>query len=90
MLLAQSNYLYYLCVINKKIEIMSELKQMQELLLMSDVISRLKIDLDRWIDGCEKTSGNLSDIGHTKEAENFNGQATAYWAIKNYLEVNGL
>jgi len=54
------------------------------------VISRLKTDLDKWIDGSEKAAGNLRDIGHSKEAQNFDGQATAYWAVKNYLEVNGL
>lgn len=69
---------------------MSELKQMQELLVMLDVITRLKIDLDRWISGCEKSSFELRDMGHNKEAENLDGQATAYWVVKNYLEVNGL
>ena len=54
------------------------------------VISRLKTDLDKWIDSCEKASGNLRDIGHDREAQNFDGQATAYWAVKNYLDVNGL
>ena len=54
------------------------------------VISRLKTELDKWIDGSEKAAGNLRDIGHDKEAQNFDGQATAYWAVKNYLEVNGL
>lgn len=57
---------------------------------ITGVISRLKTDLDKWIDGCEKAAGNLQDIGHDKEAQNFDGQATAYWAVKNYLEVNGL
>lgn len=57
---------------------------------IADVISRLKTDLDNWIDGCEKAAGNLRDIGHFKEAQNFDGQATAYWAVKNYLDVNGL
>lgn len=55
-----------------------------------DVISRLKEDLDKWIDGSEKAAGNFRDIGHDKEAQNFDGQATAYWAVKNYLNVNGL
>ena len=54
------------------------------------VISRLKTELDKWIDGSEKAAGNLRDIGHDKEAQNFDGQATAYWAVKNYLDVNGL
>lgn len=54
------------------------------------VISRLKEDLDKWIDGSEKAAGNLRDIGHYKEAQNFDGQATAYWVVKNYLDVNGL
>jgi hypothetical protein len=50
------------------------------------VISRLKTDLDNWIDGCEKAAGNLRDIGHFKDAQKFDGQATAYWAVKNYLD----
>ena len=54
------------------------------------VISCLKADLDRWIDGSEKAAGNLRDIGHPTEAQNFDGQATAYWVVKNYLEMNGL
>ena len=62
----------------------------QEQLRIAAVISRLKTDLDKWIDGSEKASGNLRDIGHDKEAQNFDGQATAYWVVKNYLEVNGL
>ena len=57
---------------------------------IADVISRLKTDLDNWIDGCEKAAGNLRDIGHFKDAQNFDGQATAYLAVKNYLDVNGL
>ena len=57
---------------------------------ISVVISRLKTELDKWIDGSEKAAGNLRDIGHDKEAQNFDGQATAYWAVKNYLEVNDL
>ena len=62
----------------------------QQALNIPVVISRLKDDLDKWIDGCEKAAGNLRDIGHSKEAQNFEGQATAYWAVKNYLDVNGL
>jgi hypothetical protein len=57
---------------------------------IAGVIIRLKTDLDKWIDGCEKTAGNLRDIGHAKDAQHFDGQATAYWAVKNYLDVNGL
>lgn len=66
------------------------LEDKDKALHIADVISCLKTDLDKWIDGCEKASGNLQDIGHDKEAQNFDGQATAYWAVKNYLEVNGL
>ena len=55
---------------------------------IAGVISRLKTDLDKWIDSCEKAAGNLRDIGHGKDAQNFDGQATAYWAVKNYLDVN--
>ena len=57
---------------------------------IADVISRLKTDLDNWIDGCEKAAGNLRDVGHAKDAQHFDGQATAYRAVKNYLDVNGL
>ena len=45
------------------------------------VISRLKTDLDNWIDCCEKAAGSLRDIGYFKEAQNFDGQAKAYWAV---------
>ena len=62
----------------------------QSKLLLADVISPLKTDLEKWIDGCEKAAGNLRDIGHAKDAQNFDGQAAAYWAVKNYLDVNGL
>jgi len=66
-----------------------EIKENDNLPIFS-VINRLKTDLDKWIDDCEKAAGNLRDIGHAKEAQNFDGQATAYWAVKNYLDVNGL
>ena len=66
------------------------LEDKDKALHIADVISRLKTDLDKWIDGCEKAAGNLRDIGHGKEAQNFDGKATAYWAVKNYLDVNGL
>ena len=66
------------------------LENKDKALHIADVINRLKTDLDKWIDGCEKAAGNLRDIGHGKEAQNFDGQATAYWAVKNYLDVNGL
>jgi hypothetical protein len=54
------------------------------------VISRLKLNLDIWIDSCEKASGNLNDIGFYKEAKSIEGQATAYWVVKTFLEENGL
>ena len=54
------------------------------------ILSRLKTELDKWIDGSEKAAGNLRDIGHTTEAQNFDGQATAYLSVKNYLDENGL
>lgn len=57
---------------------------------LAAVISRLKLNLDKWIDSCENAAGDFRDIGHAKEAQNFEGQATAYWAVKSYLELNGL
>lgn len=59
-------------------------------LQQTGVISRLKLNLDIWIDSCEKASGNLNDMGHYKESKSLEGQATAYWAVKTFLDVNGL
>ena len=52
------------------------------------IMSRLKLNLPVWISSCEEAAANLNDLGFYKEANSLEGQATAYWAVKTFLEEN--
>ena len=54
------------------------------------VISRLKSNLDRWIENCEIAKGKMNEIGHHNDAEHYEAQKIAYNEVKDFLEQNGL
>ena len=55
-----------------------------------ELLDNLRITLDMWATNAEKIAVTLRQTGYPNEAQSFEGQATAYWAVKNYLEVNSL
>ena len=54
------------------------------------LLDNLKITVESWFNNAEKIAVTLSEKGYEEEARTFEGQATAYWTVKTYLEVNGL
>lgn len=63
---------------------------MEQELNIPAIINQLKTNLERWISSCETCAGHMVEIGHDDQAKNFEGQATAYWAVKTFLEENNL